>query len=119
MQSCTQETNTLEQIFKRLDNNSTGEQNIFALGENTDTKKIQEVMGEIRKTVSESPDQNFLIVYILTGKGMQYNGKHMMLLNDFDQDCGFYSCWQIQRDVEEISKTYPNSYQVAICASTR
>ena len=84
IQSCTQETNTLEQILKRLDNNSTGEQNIFALGENTDTKKIQEVMDEIRKTVSESPDKNFLIVYILAGRGVQYNGKHMMLLNDFD-----------------------------------
>ena len=41
-------------------------------------------MEEIRKTVSETPDQNFLIFYILAGRGLQYNGKHMMILNDFD-----------------------------------
>ena len=76
-------------------------------------------MDEIREAISDSPKQNFLIVYLLAGRGVQYNGKHMMLLNEFDEICGFYSCWQIQREIEEISKTYPNSYQVAICASTR
>ena len=80
---------------------------------------MKEVIDNIKQRLSDSPKENFLIVYVLVGHGMESYGQQIMLLNEFNDKTRFYKHWSIESDIREIASSFPNSYQVAMLACSR
>ena len=50
---------------------------------------------------------------------MVFNGKTVVLLNEFDSGESFYKIAQIEHDIRRYAYYYPNSYQVGLFACCR
>ena len=76
-------------------------------------------MLSISRRLKDNRDKNFLIVYILTGHGREDMGKQVVLLNELNEDTGYYHHWEIEEEITQIAKKNPNSYQIAFFACSR
>ena len=114
-----QDCDKLRSLLERYDVSDTGANDLYLLDNDPTSDQVQKVADNIKQRLSESPRENFLIVYIIAGQGMEHYGQQIMLLNEFNDKTGFYKHWAIENDIREIASTFPNSYQVAMFAASR
>ena len=90
--------------------NKPDQQNVYHLAADSDLEACKLVLDEIATRIFESPDESFLIFYILCGRVMIVDGRSALILNAFDEPTSFYQMWRIENTIREIAVTFPNTY---------
>ena len=90
--------------------NKPGQQNVYNLAADSDLEACKGALDEIGTRIFESPDESFLLFYILCGRTMVVDGRKALILNFFDEPTSFYQMWRIDDTIREISVTFPNTY---------
>ena len=67
----------------------------------------------------KSPEETFLVIYVVAGLGIVYEGKQMVLLNEFDERTKYFKTWAIEHDIHAIAKSYKNTHSIAILRLSR
>ena len=67
----------------------------------------------------KNPDKNFLICYCFACHGMHYNGRQIVILNEYDSKTKFYKYFNIENRIRFIAEDFRNSYQIAVFACCR
>ena len=65
---------TMSIAMKRYKITDMGPKNMFAMLKEPSIKQCNDTIKEIRKQMRENPSENFLIIYVLAGHGMQLEG---------------------------------------------
>ena len=97
----------------------TGPDGIYNMENDPTQKEVRETNASIRKRLRAEPEMNFLIIQILAGHGMIDQGREILLLNEFDEDCKFYKFRHFEQTIRDRARTFTNSYQIAIFACCR
>ena len=105
--------------MERYDISDTGPDDLYIIKNEPNSNTVNEVINNIKQRLRDNPQENFLIVYVVVGQGMESYGQQIMLLNEFNDKTGFYRHWSIESDIREIASTFSNSYQVVMLACSR
>ena len=90
--------------------NEPGKKNVYDLVGESGLDVCKKTLAEIRTRISDNPDENFLIFYILHGLGMIVDGSSALILNSFDEPTSFFEFWEIEDSIREIASALPNTY---------
>ena len=86
------------------------DKNMYILNNNATAKKVNKMMGNIKRRMKNNPKRNYLVIYVLAGHGMISGGRQILLLNEYNKSTGFYKLFGIEGEIRDIAHAYPNSY---------
>ena len=66
---------SLKAVLDKYGFSDTGPEDIYTIDEDPSYEKIQSVIFSIKRRISENPAQNYMIIFILVGHGMQIGSK--------------------------------------------
>ena len=69
-----------------------------------------QVMSEVKARLVKDWQTNFLVLYVFAGHGMLAYGKQVLLLNEYNEETGYYKWWGIEGEVRNVGERFPNSY---------
>lgn len=95
------------------------EEDVYDLRNNPTSMEVNRVLIGLKKRIQSNPLENFLIIYVLAGRGMCDDGRQIVLLNEYDFNNKFYKQWGVEAEIADISKFYPNTYQMAFFGCSR
>ena len=65
--------------------------------EDSPTKSLYDkTITTIKERLRKYPDQTYLIVYCFAGHNMQKDGKHICIVNEFDETTNFYKICDVE-----------------------
>ena len=74
------------------------------------TAMKDQVMSEVKARLVKDWQTNFLVLYVFAGHGMLAYGKQVLLLNEYNEETGYYKWWGIEGEVRNVGERFPNSY---------
>ena len=99
--------------------NDQGTDHIYHLVDDPTLSQITEAISDIKSRLSLHPNQNFLITFVVTGRGVTDMGKQALLLNEFNEKTGYYNHWSAEEDILQIAKDFSNAYALAFFCCNR
>ena len=116
---CREDCSTLRFVMKRYQITDTGPDHKYNMDNNPTKSEYRDAMKDISKRARDHPDENFLVFYIIAGHGMVFNGKTILILNEFDPSESFYKYAEIEQQIRRLAYYHPNMYQVGFFACCR
>lgn len=85
-----------------------------------DTKKMyMSVLKRIMMGRKKSPQQDFLVVHVFAGHGVQEAGTQYLLHNEWCKDRRYYKMFAAEEKLRVMAKSLKNSYHIGIFACCR
>ena len=96
-----------------------GPNHMYHMDDDPTLERINEAISDIKSRLSLHPNQNFLITFVVTGRGVTDMGKQALLLNEFNEKSGYYNHWSAEEDILNIAKEFSNAYVLAFFCCNR
>ena len=62
---------------------------------------------------------NYLVIFLFAGHGMLYEGRQVLLYNEFEKSTRFYKMFLAEQKLRSFAELYPNAYLIGIFACCR
>ena len=97
--------------------------NVYDITSNPSLKQVKQVFEKIEEKVAKGqvkqPTVNYLIISVFVGRGFIKNGRHQMVVNEFDKKTAFYKLLSAESLLRNLAAKYPNAYTIGIFGGTR
>ena len=111
---------TLRAALEKYDFVDTGPGGVYNLDDDPTKADADEVVFSIRKRLTDNPQKNFIIVYILSGHGIQDSQrKQALVLNEFHDKTRYYKLWPLENNIRPLAEDFSNSYHIVFCVCSR
>ena len=60
-----------------------------------------------------------MIIGVFVGRGLIKNGRHQMVINEYDHKTAFYKTLAAESLLRNLSAKYPSAYMIGIFGGTR
>ena len=111
------------QLLEGLKKYSIKKRDVINLGHNPTGADVTDALAKISKRLREGkkkrPVEKFLLVCLFAGHGILKDGMQSMLLNEYDENTGFYRLLCAEAKLRLWSEIYPNAYILGIFACCR
>ena len=72
-----------------------------------------------KKLQADQGTTRYLFLFVVAGHGMNYEGRQVVLLNEFDAKRKFYKWWNIEERIRKFAARFENSHFLAFFACCR
>ena len=114
-----QDCKLIEESFKKYGDLYFGPDDMYKLVDDPSYKEINKLKRQLMKDLKKWAKEKTLVVYILASHGIQENGSQGVVVNEFDENTGFYKIWKVESMVRTLADIFPNSYHLTFFACCR
>ena len=82
-------------------------------------KDLIQLNSELHRLFKSFPEKTVLALSCFASHGMIFNGRQVILLNEFDSARGFYKIFGVEEIIRLLAQKYPNAYLAVIYACCR
>ena len=87
-----------------------GPNEMYRLDDDPSLERCKDAIHHISSRLKDNRNQNYLIMYFFVGHGVQDGGSQCLLLNEFNEDTGYYQHWDVESSIRDLAKNNQNIY---------